>query len=178
MRTEDKVLTLLSDHGGRLHALLARLTLREDIAEDLMQELFLKLTQSNGFAGARDPLAYALRAATNLALDWRRAQKRTPPTEVSASQPLAQDRSPLSQLVRREEVHRVLDAVAGLPGLSREVMVLRYLEQQEYEAIARQLGKTAHQVRALCHKAVDRLRNLLEAKPSEPSESGGPSRER
>ena len=39
-----RLLTLLETTGRRLHVLLVRLTQREDVAEDLMQELFLKLT--------------------------------------------------------------------------------------------------------------------------------------
>jgi hypothetical protein len=30
----DRLLKLLAEHGGRLHLLLVRLTLREDVAED------------------------------------------------------------------------------------------------------------------------------------------------
>ena len=42
-------LSLLEAEGPRLYALLARITLREDVAEDLMQELFLKLNRSRPF---------------------------------------------------------------------------------------------------------------------------------
>jgi RNA polymerase sigma-70 factor (ECF subfamily) len=176
-RPAGEILSLLADHGGGLYALLTRLTLREDVAEDLMQELFLKLTRSNGFGRAEDPLAYAFRAATNLAFDWRRARKRTPPMETTFSEPLSHDRSPLSNLVRREELERVLDAVGGLPRLSRDLVVMRYLEQQGYDTIAGQLGKTPHQVRGLCHKAVGRLRRLLDDKSSTPREPGGSQHE-
>jgi len=167
------VLTLLADHGRQLHALLWRLTLRRDVAEDLMQELFLKLAQSDRLGRAKDPLAYALRTATNLAFDWRRAQRQLPPTEVLFGEPTADDRSPLSRLVRREEVERVLDTIGQLPKPGCDIIVLRYLEQYEYDAIARQFGKTPHQVRALCYKAVRRLRSLLEQTSSACDESEG-----
>lgn len=50
-RTE-KVLELLQHNGPRIHRLLTRLTLSEDVAADLMQDLFLKLRSSDGFACA------------------------------------------------------------------------------------------------------------------------------
>ena len=74
-RTDD-LLRLLDAEGPRLHALLIRVTLREDVAEDLMQELFLKLNRSKAFDRAVDPVAYAGRTAVNLAFDWRHRQKR------------------------------------------------------------------------------------------------------
>ena len=60
------LLELLDASGGSLHALLTRLTLREDVAEDLMQELFIKLSNSNGLDRASQPVGYAYRSAINL----------------------------------------------------------------------------------------------------------------
>jgi len=177
-RTTDEVLALLADHGARLHAILTRLTLREDVAEDLMQELFLKLTQRAGFGRAEDPVAYAFRAAINLAFDWRRAQKKTPRTESASKDLVACDRSPPSEAARREELQRVLDAIGRLPGLNRDIVVMRYLEQQDYETIAAEFGKTSHQVRGLCHKTLSRLRSLLNNESSLRCEFGGSQDER
>ena len=41
---QRKLLELLDKSGASLYALLTRLTLREDIAEEMMQELFIKLS--------------------------------------------------------------------------------------------------------------------------------------
>ena len=40
---QEKLLQLLEDHGNSLRGLLTKLTLRQDIAEELMQDLFIKL---------------------------------------------------------------------------------------------------------------------------------------
>ncbi|MHC4344090.1 MAG: hypothetical protein ACYSUP_05340 [Planctomycetota bacterium] len=45
---QKKVLELLEMSGPRLHELLARLTLSEDAVGDLLQELFIRLSSSNG----------------------------------------------------------------------------------------------------------------------------------
>ena len=68
------LLELLQRSGARLHALLVRVTLREDVAEDLLQELFLRLDASAGFYEASSREAYAQTAAIRLAFDWRRAR--------------------------------------------------------------------------------------------------------
>ncbi len=152
------LLSLLETHGAALHALFTRLVLRPDVAEDLLQELFLKLQHADGFARAADRKAYAFRAAVHLAFDWRRAHR---PMQPLATEPPGAATSPLDRLIDAEELEQVLEAIGQLPDLGRQVVVLRYLQQQEYAAIAEQLGKTEHQVRGLCAKALARLRSLL-----------------
>ena len=60
---DARLLALLQARGPALHALLTRLTLRADVAEDLMQELFLRLRRSAAFPRAGDPGGHATRAA-------------------------------------------------------------------------------------------------------------------
>jgi DNA-directed RNA polymerase specialized sigma24 family protein len=38
---------------------------------------------------------------------------------------------------------------------------MRYIQQQSYDDIAEQMNKTPHHVRALCSKALNRLRSML-----------------
>ena len=64
-----RLMQLLDERGEALYALLLRATLREDVAEDLLQDLFLRLEGSTGFAGADNTYAYARTAAVRLAFD-------------------------------------------------------------------------------------------------------------
>jgi RNA polymerase sigma-70 factor (ECF subfamily) len=159
--SQNKVLELLDSSGEALHRLLGRLTLCEHTTGDLIQELFIRLCNSEGFANARDPVAYAWRTAVNLAFEWRRKQR-------IKFEPLDEDYLPahnspsaLKTMIRSEELQQVLDAVSQLPELSRNVVVLRFIEEQPYEAIAGQLGKNPHYLRSLCAKAIARVRTLL-----------------
>jgi RNA polymerase sigma factor (sigma-70 family) len=152
------VLSILQTHGGQLHALLTRLTLRAGVAEDLLQDLFLKLQNAPGFARAANRRAYAFRAAVHLAFDWRRARRQTEPLPPSVP---AVGASPLDRMIEAEEFDLILDAMQGLSELGRDILVLRYLQHQEYGDIAQQVGKTEHQVRGLCSRALGQLRTLL-----------------
>ena len=40
---------------------------------------------------------------------------------------------------------------------------MRYLQQKSYADVGKQIGRTAHQARALCHKAIGRLRQRMVA---------------
>jgi RNA polymerase sigma-70 factor (ECF subfamily) len=153
-----------------LYALLTRLTLRPVVADDLLQELVVRLGQSDGFQRADDALAYARRAAIHLAFDWRRQGKQRRKTEPLREEPAVPAPNVLGKLVDREELEQVLVALERLSPLSRNCLVLHYMEQLSYGEVADQLNATPHQVRAACHKGIRRLRKLLGAEPSGPAE--------
>ena len=169
---QSKVLELLDTSGQRLHAVLARVTLSEQATADLMQELFLRLSNAKGLDGARDPFAYAWRVALNLAFEWRR--RRTVKCQPLDEACLPADNGPsaLEKIIRAEQLQQILDATAQLSELAREVVVMRYLEQQSYEQIALRLGKKPQHLRSVCAKALARLRALLPDDPSPLSRKG------
>jgi RNA polymerase sigma-70 factor (ECF subfamily) len=157
---QKELLELLDKSGADLYTLLTRLTLREDVAEELMQELFIKLNNSRFAGNVANLKAYARKSAINLAFDWRRRQKRAA-SAIGHGEPVSSDDSPLGKLIHTEEMQETLDAVGRLRKSCREVIVMRYLQQESYENIAEQLGKTSHHVRALCFRAIHQLRDVL-----------------
>ena len=150
-RTAEDVLTFLAEHGGQIFALLARLTLRNDVAEDLMQELFCNLSRSKGFRRAADPYSYAFARRRT----WHSptgASRRSLPgtmTRDPIESVAGRGHSPLVDLVMQEELDQVLDCIGRLPRATRSIVVARYLERERYETIADRMGKTPHQVRDL-----------------------------
>jgi RNA polymerase sigma factor (sigma-70 family) len=153
------LLEFLEAHGPRLYAMLTRLTMSQHVAEDLLQDLFLRLEGCTHFGTALDPEAYAYRVAVNLALDWRRCRKTT--LSLDTLEKPAALPSPLDCLTRKEEIERILNAAAQLSETLREVFILRYVEQHPYEMIAERLNRTTHQVRALCAKAIAEIRSTF-----------------
>ncbi len=147
--------------GARLHRLLARLTLSEDVVGDLLQELFIRLWNSKAFDKAEDSFAYAYRAAINLAFEWRRNRKKSP--RLMEADYLQKERSSsvLGKMIQSEELDQVLDATSQLTDLARDVVVMHYIEQESYEEIGKRLGKKPQYMRALCNKAVARLRDIM-----------------
>ena len=158
---QKKILQLLDTSGPRLHRLLARLTRREDVVGDLLQELFIRLWNSKTFDKAEDPLAYAYRTAINLTFEWRRRQQiRRQPLE--GNNPVQQDNSSaLRKMIHTEELEQILNATSKLNHLARNVVVMRYIEQDSYEEIAKRLGKKPQYMRSVCAKAMAQLREML-----------------
>ena len=147
--------------GMDLYAMLTRLTLCKDAAEELIQELFLRLVTFRYIDKVGNLNAYAYRTAINLAFDWRSRQKPTPLRLDEADGPASNENPALSELVRIEHMQDVLNAIGQLEGISRDAFVMRYVEHESFNYIAEQLDKTPHQVRALCSKALIKLRCLL-----------------
>jgi len=160
-RSSEKLMELLETEGKSLFALLTRLSLREDAAEDLMQELFVRLSKSNSAQKSRNLSAYARRAAINLAFDWRKKRLRSPSSLTQVTEPASKQDSPAEKLIQEENWQKILRAVGQLKGRHREAFVMHYIEQTGYDQIAEQMNKNPQQIRALCSKAMGRLRRIL-----------------
>ena len=107
---DKELLELLDRSGAELYALLTRLTLHEDVAEELMQDLFIKLSNSRSAAKITNLDAYARRAAINLAFDWRRARRRRAGIGLGQiEEPIADGTSPLGTLINSEELQETLE---------------------------------------------------------------------
>lgn len=70
-----------------------------------------------------------------------------------------------SQVAQRRELSVVLaDALTDLPEDYREVIVLRSIEEREWEQVAKQMGRSPGAVRLLWARALKRLRPLIESR--------------
>ncbi len=156
-----KVLKLLDEQGASLHRLLGRLTRCEHATSDLMQELFVKLAESRGFAASNDPYAYAWRTATNLAFEWYRRRRMQSENRLSGQSKTGQTPA-LERMIADEQLELVLEMTARLKGPARDVIVMRFIEQKSYEEIARRLGKNPNYLRSLCSKSLRRLQEMID----------------
>ncbi len=103
-----RLLELLETVGPRVHILLTKITGRVDAADDLLQELFVKLLRSDGFAKAPNQEAYLIRSAIHLAFDWRKLNRRSAPYEESSQDRDPRAIAPIDALIQSESVRAVL----------------------------------------------------------------------
>ena len=73
-RSDDYIFELLDALGPQVHRLLVRMTRSEDAAEDLLQDLFVKLL-TKPHMSVEDSRAYLRQSAIHAAIDWRRRRK-------------------------------------------------------------------------------------------------------
>jgi RNA polymerase sigma factor (sigma-70 family) len=153
-------LDVLEASGERLHRLLTQLTVRRDTAEELLQELFLRLSVSRAFVKADDPTAYAFRSAVNLAFEWRKNNRQTAPLDESLLPPGNADQ--MAAAIEKESLAEVLDAIGRLNEPMRFLMTAHYIAGQSYDQIAAKTQKSPDYVRAMCSKAVAKIRKMVE----------------
>jgi len=157
----QRLLELLEQKGKSIYKLLFRLTLSEEAAEELLQELFVRLGKSKRYSDIENLYAYARKAAVNLAFDYYRRSKRNTVSLDGIEGNLSRTDSPVTELIKREETLQLLEAVGRLKGNLRKVVVMHYIEEQSYEEIGEAIGTSSHQVRALCSRGINKLKERL-----------------
>lgn len=143
-------------HGSRLLRLCAMNLRDTSLAQDAVQDTFLKaFRQFHHFRGDADPLTWLTAIAMNVCRDYRRtAWFRHVDRRVEADAlPAAADFTfPDSTVIR---------AVTALPPRYREVILLRYYQNMKQKDIAAALGVSDRAVRQRLNKANDLLREQL-----------------
>jgi len=151
-------------------------------ASDLVQETFLEAQRD--FAQFRGESADELRAwmrqlllnnLANFTRSFRDAAKRDVDREIRTDRNgsdfdltvrLSADAlSPSGMALAREQVDKLLDALARLPFDYRQVLMLRYQGGYGFEEIAAELGRSVNAVRKLWARAVERLRREMGEPP-------------
>ncbi len=158
---QRRLLELLEQQGPTLHRLMLRITLNHQTADDLMQELFVRIARIDPSTHIENLSAYARRAAMNLAFDWRRRRKRHPVTADTLAEHQSHEPSPLDKLAMKEQIERLIDALARLPHERRCAVTMRFIEGRPYEDIASSLNKTIHSTRTTCSRGLKQLRKIL-----------------
>ena len=177
--------TLLVRHRRQL-GLLVKLRvgrrLREKLdVDDLLQEVSLEAHREIGrFQGGteREFLGWLRRVLATTVSNQvrhylgtrRRDPRRERPLAPGPGGSSAGDRnliapqsSPSQRASRRERAAILAEALAGLPGPYREVIVLRQIEGLGFAEVARRMGRSEDSVRNLWVRALARLRPELEA---------------
>ena len=151
----------------------ALLSLKDpDLAETVTQDCFLKAFKARkDFRGDCSVATWLTRIATNLIRDLTRSRKfqfwKTAHATALEAGDIA-DRlrspglSPESSLVVREELVKVWDAVANLPGKQRSVFVLRFVEEMELPEIATAMGLHVGTVKSHLHRGLAAVRKAME----------------
>jgi RNA polymerase sigma-70 factor (ECF subfamily) len=150
----------VDEYLPRVYRFALRLTGSRQEAEDLTQDTFLQAWRRRGRLRDADAVrVWLFTIAKNLWNDrLRRKQRRPTPSELlqedHESAAVAADR----ELIVREDVRRVLDAMDSLPARQREVLHLHACEGFSLGEISAVLGISPDAVKANLCEARKRLR--------------------
>lgn len=143
LEDQEQYLHLMRRYEARLLRYLKGLTgLGQDDLEDILQEAFISAYRNlNGFDQGRKFSSWIYRITRNAAIsELRRRQARhrhlVPDLVEEALERIASDEDISQEHDRRLESKLVRAALQQLPDKHREILVLFYLEQLDYEEIA------------------------------------------
>ncbi|MVP02006.1 RNA polymerase sigma factor [Paenibacillus lutrae] len=131
---------LVDRHKSYVYTLIFRMVNQRETAEDLSQDVFLKLFRSlSHFRGESKFTTWLYRMTVNLVTDYLRAQRRRPvvPLLDRLKTWLVDRRTePEEQAIRHEESDTVHRMLAELPEKYRLVIYLYHFKQLSYQEIA------------------------------------------
>lgn len=132
------------------------------LAEDCVSETFMRFLKA--FQIGRGPQsylqAYLYRVAHNWICDFYRRQP-PPPLVLDENLPGTASHRPESRVEQRLLREELRVALARLTPDQRQVIMLRFIEGWENEAVAAALQKPVGAVKALQHRALAALRRIM-----------------
>jgi RNA polymerase sigma-70 factor (ECF subfamily) len=136
------------------------LTGDQPLAEELVQESFVRLQRSGSVPAAGTELAYLRRTVINLSHGHHRRLRsvRSRPEAPAQASPAAE-----IDAVRRDGQRQVVAAVRALPDRQRDCIVLRFYADLTDTEIADALGISPGSVKTHLHRARAALATTLEA---------------
>ncbi|MCK5075753.1 MAG: sigma-70 family RNA polymerase sigma factor [Calditrichia bacterium] len=163
---------LVTDYHNLVFGIVLRLVGNKTDAEDLVQEVFVKvyryLDRYNGeFAFA----TWIIKIASNHSIDFLRKSKlKTTSLDVNADekesggsfkQYAANTPAPDKVLLKKEQKKIIEDAIDELPEKYRVIIVLRHTEEKNYDEIAMLLNIPIGTVKARLFRAREMLNKKL-----------------
>lgn len=157
---------LVRKYQNRLFNSMVHLLRNSSDAEDVVQDAFLlALRKLDSFQGNSQFYTWLFRIARNTAISKLRRKKPTVSLEFTDSQPRLDfpddGPAPSTDMERRERRTGLMRAMDLLSSEHREILILREMEEQNYETISEILGLPVGTVRSRLHRARSQLKELL-----------------
>ena len=154
---------IVKRYQRRVYATAMRIVRRHDVADDVVQEAFLRAHQAlDRFDLARPFGPWICRIAANLAVNHVRSpQSREEPLPEAHGETPAVGHSPLVGVLDDEARRELARALDGLSSDQRAVLVLRVFDELSYKEIAEALEISIGTVMSRLSRGRERLREAL-----------------
>lgn len=162
-RVRDGDVALLGElferHHQRLFHFFLRLARSRQAAEDLVQEVFVRMLKyRHTFRSESEFVPWMFTLARNAATDLYRARPKELPQEPDAPEPEADLPHPIAGIERAEQERKLRRALARLDPARREILLLARFSELKYDRIAEQLGISEGAVKVRVHRAMKELK--------------------
>lgn len=158
-RDFDKLSQLYEQFAHRLYRYLSAFLADPASAEDVLQNVFLKLARHRGrLRRLRDPESYLFRSARNEAISLLRRARRD---RADAGRNL--DSLEASEEKVSDSLEELRDALARLPHKQREVVILKIYGELSFTEIGKLVGIPRDTAASRYRLALEKLKRFLKA---------------
>lgn len=176
----DTVARLLSrvaagDHGAfpalyqstsaKLYGIILRILRRRDVADEVLQEVYVKIWERAGLydASKGSPITWMATIARNRAIDEVRGKRPVPTEDVNEALNIASDEEdPLERIHQSQELQRLLRCLDRLEPQRREIVLLAYRDGMSREALGQRYSRPSATIKSWLHRSLAQLRECLD----------------
>jgi RNA polymerase sigma-70 factor (ECF subfamily) len=156
---------LVRKYQQKIYWQIRRIVEDHDDANDVMQEIFLKVWKSlDGFREDAQLYSWLFRITHNECITWHRKNSRAKNHDDVSKLSKADEESLPSdeQSISSNEIEKKLyEAIETLPEKQKIIFHLKYFQELKYEEISTQLGTSVGALKASYHIAVKKIENYL-----------------
>ncbi|MFA6194488.1 MAG: RNA polymerase sigma factor [Patescibacteria group bacterium] len=168
LENQDNFLYLVDRYKGKLMNYIRRLTnINDDDAEDILQEVFIKVYLNlNGFDTDLKFSSWIYRITHNQVISQHRKLKARPEgyainIEDKAALSLAADIDIEAGADLNIMKHNIARVLSGLDQKYRDILILKFLEEKNYQEISDIIRKPAGTVASMINKAKSEFKKEL-----------------
>jgi len=153
---------IVAAHCDRLCRYVCRYVRSREAAEDIVQEVFLRLWERGSDQQIREPLPYLYQAAHNRAISYLRHQRVRSRWEELATRQPAPVAEATHAALEHDDLARAIDrATDALPERCRQVFLLSRDQQLSHAEIAGMLGLSVKTVESHVWRAITAIRSAI-----------------
>jgi RNA polymerase sigma-70 factor (ECF subfamily) len=151
--------TLVRKYQERLYWHVRRMVIVHDDADDVIQNVFVKVWGSlEGFRGEAQLYTWLYRIATNEAITFLNQRKKKQTTSTDDDNSTLSNRLRADRFFDGDELQiKLQEAIHELPDKHKLVFNLRYYDEMKYEDMSEMLGTSIGALKASYHHAVKKI---------------------
>lgn len=159
--SHDAFVCLYQRHSGRVFAYL-KLKVSVEVAQDLLQEVFMKMHRSREQYSAQYPfLPWIFTIARNALFDLlKNSETKLEKASLISETILDRLSEGADSLISTSE-HDLTAALGSLPSQQKRAVELRYLSDWSFEQIAEEMKTTPENTRQIVSRGIKKIRSLI-----------------
>jgi RNA polymerase sigma-70 factor, ECF subfamily len=174
---DDAWRDLVDRFGPRVYAIAYHFTLKREDAEELSQEIFLKLFENlHRYDGGFPLVAWVLSVSRNLCIDRYRRRKREKSfrfvSDEAVTSLLKAEDDPANAALRKERTQMLFSALSEIPEDLAEILILRDLNGLAYDEIGTALELPEGTVKSRLFRARAEVARKIRERHERPSSPG------